>query len=271
MLTATMIVALLTDPVLRAAVLRVAHPEEDVFFDDASCVEALEHGFPRLVVHAPADGHPLERMMPRIGARLPVAVIEADMVRRWEADRRARPVPPPRVEHTAARVRGLLSTIPRDPVWVDRALRDLQRASGAWLPEPLRGFARRVMESPARYGDLHRMAEVADLSRGALKARFRRRNLASPYVYLRWFRVMAAAHVLSRPGTTTLEAAHRLGFASGGNLCRTVQSVTGLTPTELRDGRGWNHVVTDFARRYLDRQSLDAWSELDDLFLRQVA
>lgn len=266
-----MIVALLSDPVLRAALLRAAHPEEDVFFDALSCARALEQGFPRLVVHVPRDEHVLGAMVKRLERRLPTLVVHDATLQRWEAERRQGPVPAPRVEHAAARLRGMLATVPRDVVWVDRALRDIQRAAGARLPDPLRGFARRIMEFPARYDDLHRVAQVADLSRGALKARFRRRSLESPYAHLRWFRIMAAAHVLSDPEVTTLQAAHRLGFTSAGNLCRAVQSVTSLTPTELRTTQGWSRLVTTFAARYLDRESLAAWDDLDDLFLRGVA
>ena len=37
------------------------------------------------------------------------------------------------------------------------------------------------------------VAAACDTSRGALKARFRRRGLPSPSTYLRWFRVFAVA------------------------------------------------------------------------------
>lgn len=270
MLTGTMIVGLLSDPVLRSALLDAAHPEEDVFLEADACVQALEHGFPRVVVAGGGDGTSSAALR-QWGGLIPVVALDGATLRRWEAERRAAPVPPPRVAHATSRLRGVLSTLPRGVTWVDRALSDLERASGARLPLALRGFARRVLESPSWYGDLHPMAEVAHLSRGALKARFRRRNLASPYGYLRWFRVMAAAHVLSDPGVTTLEAAYRLGFGSAGNLCRAVQGVSGLTPTEVRTPQGWNRLVTTFARGYLDPVSLTGWLDLDDLFLRGVA
>ncbi len=268
-----MIVGFLSDPILRAALLRAAHPEEDVFVQKASCLEALEHGFPRVVIYVPEDGHVLGGLVGRLEGRLPTVTLTGAELRRWEVERRAAAaVPPSRIEHTALRLRSLLAAVPREPtVWVDRAMSDLQRAAGQRLPGPLRGFGRRVMESPARYGDLHPMAELAELSRGALKARFRRRELASPYVYLRWFRTLAVAHVLADPSITTLEAAHRLGFHSAGNLCRTIQGVTGMTPTEVRTRQGWQQLVMAFAWRHLDRESLEAWEDMDDLFLRGVA
>ena len=49
------------------------------------------------------------------------------------------------------------------------------------------------------------------MSRGALKARFRRRDLPSPSTYLRWFRILAVAH-----GQT--EASYALGLRAGVTL-----------------------------------------------------
>jgi AraC-like DNA-binding protein len=119
--------------------------------------------------------------------------------------------------------------------------------------------------------DLHGLVDVSGVSRGALKARFRRRGLASPFGYLRWFRVFAAAHVLRDPSLTTLRASHRLGFTTDGNFCRAIISTTGLTPTDLRSDSGWHRLMMLFALAYLRRDSLEAWHSLEGLFLRRVA
>ena len=224
-----MIVALCSDPILRAALRRTAHPEEDVFVDGRLAVRALDQGFPRAVVYVPEEGHPLVRRLSQMDGEIRAVAITQTSLRRWEAERRSYEVPPPRVKHTAARLSALIAPNSGAPSWVDRTLVDLSGAAGARLPVPFRTVGRRVMEFPFHYVDLHGLSEVTGMSRGALKACFRRRGLPSPSLYVRWFRVLAAAQLLSDRSTTTLEVAHRLGFATGGNFCRTVKSVTGCT------------------------------------------
>jgi AraC-like DNA-binding protein len=142
---------------------------------------------------------------------------------------------------------------------------------GHRLPSNLRGFARRVMEYPARYSNLGDLEEVTDLSSGALKARFRRRGLPSPVVYLRWFRLTAATHLLSEMGKTTLQASYRMGFSSDGNFCRWIQSVSHLSPSALRPRVGRMHFLHRLARECFPSGSLEAWGRLGDFFLRDVA
>ncbi len=180
-------------------------------------------------------------------------------------------MPPPRVDHVAERLALFLPCDNDAPTWVDRALADPSRAAGAQLPTPLRAVSRRVMEFPVHYADLHGLSEVTGMSRGALKTRFRRRGLASPIHYVRWFRVLAAAHLLSDRAVTTLEAADRLGFNTGGNFCRTVKSVTGLTASEIRSVLGWNRLLVTFAWKFLGPGARAAWETLDDLFVSEVA
>ena len=128
------------------------------------------------------------------------------------------------------------------------------------------------MEFPSHYADLHGLAEVTGMSRAALRARFRRRGLPSPSIYyMRWFRVLAAAQLLADREITTIEAAHRLGFTTGGNLCRTVKSVTGVSSNDIRSVHGWNRLLILFAWRFLGRNELAAWETLENLFQREAA
>jgi hypothetical protein len=180
-----MIVSRVPDPLLRQAVRNAAHPEEEVVADERLVLEALQLGYPRLLV----------RSGKWISARRPtgVSVLDLDevLVQEWEAERRSEELPPPRLEYLTGRIRVLMERPASEGTWADAALAELARAAGLPLPLPLRAFARRVFEFPSRYTTLHDVADCCDLSRGALKARFRRRGLASPYTYLRWFRVMA--------------------------------------------------------------------------------
>ena len=266
-----MIVALCSDPVLRAALRQTAHPEEDVFVDGKMAVHALDQGFPRAVVYVPEEGHPLIRRVPHMGGEIRAVPITQETLRGWEAERRGHEVPPPRVEHVAVRLANLVARRSDAPSWVDRTLADLSGAAGARLPAPFRTVSRRVMEFPVHYANLHGLSEVTGMSRGALKASFRRRGLPSPYLYVRWFRVLAAAQLLSDRSAATSEVAHRLGFTTGGNFCRTVKSVTGCTASEIRSVHGWNRLLVMFVWRYLGPRELQGWATLDGLFTHKVA
>ncbi len=263
-----MLIAHLSDTRLLAAVRGAAHPEEDVISDRELGTDALVLGYPRLIVVSDAaDAFPVSGS----GARVPVLDLDVAMLARWEAERRARHVPPPRTDFLVERLVGLLERQATESTWVDRALGELGRAAGAALPLPFRAFARRVFEFPSHYHDLHPMAAACGLTRGALKARFRRRGLPSPYAYIRWLRLMACAHLLADRSVTVARTARRFGYTSAGNLCRTMMSLTGLTPTEARTQNGWNHLVIAFARTHLDGEAIAAWRELDELFHRRVA
>jgi AraC-like DNA-binding protein len=261
-----MIVAYISDPYLRAVVSRAAHPEEEVVLTPSLADEAVEWGFPRVVIRSPSSGGSL------VGVRseIPVFTLDGPRLKSWEQDHAAEEFPPGRLEYVANRLRIAIDTQSQGASWVDRTLADLSRAAGAPLPDPLRAFGRRVLEFPTHYTDLHAMAAACGMSRGALKARFRRRGLESPYTYLRWFRMMGVAYLLADREVTISHAAHRLGFTSDGNLCRTMVSLTGLTPTEVRTVRGWNRLLISFAWTRLTRMALQRWKGLD-LFERRVA
>jgi len=263
-----MIIAYVTDPTLRAAVRLAGHPEEDVILDADAAAEALSGGYPRLVVQSEDRAGPV--VMP-FGPSLPVLTLTQATLVRWESERHSSAFHGGRIEWLGRRISMLVERPPSEVTWVDRTLADLGRAAGTPLPPALRGFGRRVLEFPSHYDDLHPLADACGLSRGALKARFRRRGLASPSVYLRWFRVMAVAYQLSDRSATVAQVANRLGYTSDGNLCRSMISLTGLTPTEVRTLRGWNRLLVNFAWKYLGKESVEEWKGLEDLFLSRVA
>ena len=260
-----MIVVQVADPYLRRAVCRAAHPEEDVVLEPELAVDAIERGYPRLVVREAGGRYSPVPM----GTQL--LEIDEATVRRWEQERRAIELPPTRLDHTTARLGTLIQRAGRERTAADRALADLTRASGARLPLPLRAFGRRILEFPLHYPTLRPVADACAMSRGALKAKFRRRGLASPYTYLRWFRIMSVADLLSDRSITVAVAAQRLGFTSDGNMCRSMLSLTGMTPTEVRSLPGWNRLLVTFAWTHLSPDALEAWASLDELFERQVA
>lgn len=260
-----MIVSRITDPLLRQAVRSAAHPEEEVVQDEGLVVEALKLGYPRLVVRS---GKWVDHRRP---AGVSVLDLDDVLLRRWEAERRSEELLTPRLEHLTLRLRNLMERPASEGTWADSALAELSRAAGFPLPGALRTFARHVFEFPSRYTTLHDLADCCDVTRGALKARFRRRGLASPYTYLRWFRVMAVAEVLSDRRITVAQAAHRLGFTSAGNLCRVCEGLAETTPTELRTVHGWKRLVVRFAWIHLTQDALEAWTTMDDLFARRVA
>ncbi|MDA0327518.1 MAG: AraC family transcriptional regulator [Gemmatimonadetes bacterium] len=260
-----MIVVQVNDTNLRRALCRAAHAEEDVIIDARLAASAIESGFPRLVVRMASDDRPAPP------ARVTLLEIDELMLRRWEVERRSAELPMTRLDYMTRRLAGTMDRSSAERTWVDRALADLAKSAGPQLPLPLRSFARRILEFPVHYTTLHAVAEASGTSRGALKARFRRRGLSSPYTYLRWFRIMAVANLLSDRSITVAVAAQRMGFTSDGNLCRMMANVTGMTPTEARTLRGWNRLLIGFAWTHLPPGHLEGWASLDDLFARRVA
>lgn len=260
-----MIVVQASDRHLRRAVLRAAHPEEDVVADPETAVDAIERGFPRLVVRD------AEHQWPPIPSQVRVSMVRDSTLERWDSERRAAELPPSRLDHLTERMSATIEGTAADRSWADRALAELTRAAGRRLPLPLRSFGRRVLEFPSHYTSLHPLAHACGMSRGALKARFRRRDLSTPSTYLRWFRLMAVSHVLADREVTVAEAASRLGFTSAGNLCRMMWSVIEMTPTDVRSLRGWNRLLITFAWTHLSSRHVEAWATLEDLFERRTA
>lgn len=258
-----MIVLQVADPLLRRAAARAAHPEEDVVADSRLVSQALESARPRAVI---TDG----RVHGRIG---PHEVVEVDdtVLARWDAERRAQALPPTRVDFYAERLKHLLASTESTASSADRVLSMLSRAAGQKLPFPLRSFGRRVLEFPAYYTSLYPLAEACGTTRGALKARFRRRAIDTPSTYLRWFRALAVADVLADRDVTVATAARRCGYTSDGNLCRALSSVAGMTPTEVRTVTGWNRLLITFAWTHLSAEALEGWAALDELFGRRIA
>jgi AraC-like DNA-binding protein len=266
---AAMIVGYISDPYLRAGLVQAGHREEDVVLDRSLADEALACGHPRLVMCAAAEGG--RALLPPGAHAVPVLVLTEPMLAAWEAERLSREIPISRVEWLARRLRESMEAQVAGATWVDRALGDLGRAAGAQLPTSLRGFARRVMEFPSHYDDLQPIARACGVTRGALKARFRRRGLPSPSVYLRWFRMMAVSYALSDRTATVAQVASRMGFTSDGNLCRAMRSLTRQTPTEVRTVYGWNRLLIRFAWTHLGAEAVDAWHEMGELFLTRAA
>ena len=256
-----MIVAFLRDPKLKQRVLAAGLPEEDVFLGGDDAFDALQRGFPRLVV-LDSDQDGASWMIPPETPVLRIVSAGAcgSLSHAWVA-----------VDgiDTDERLRTVVAEAAGGDGWVEQLFGDLSGVVGRSLPPAFRGLCRRVLEYPARYADLHGVASLTGLSRGALKARFRRRGLRSPTDHVRWLRALTAAHVVERDGLNTVQAAYRLGFTSSGNFCRAIQATTGFSPGELRFAGRRVELLVDFARRFLTPDQVVAWSGLKAVFLRE--
>lgn len=265
-----MVLAFLTDPFLRAVVRRAALPDEDVFWDPDDVLEAARRGFPRLVVTADADPHSLGEPG-ELAPGIPVLTVGEATLRSWRDAHRMVGFAVRRVDDHGRRLRRLMSRTAGPSPWVNGIFRDLASAAGRSLPPSFRGMGRRVLEFPARYRDLGSLARLSGISRGALKARFRRRDLPSPYTYLRWFRVLSSMHLLDAGELTTEEAAHRVGLHSSGNFCRYVVDVSGFSPSELRTWVPRMRILTRFVEECLGPAQIEGWEALEQLFLEEAA
>lgn len=254
--------------------MRAARPDEDVFCGVHDALEALRRGFPRLVVTW--EGEDLAALRRSAGPdvqQVPALVFLRPDRLRTAAHERLKSVEFAvlGVDDRPGRLRALLRTTAARS-FADEILDSFALETGAPLPAPFSGFARRVLEYPAHYPTLQGLGALAGLSSGALKARFRRRGLPSPFAYLRWLRILAAGRLLSaNPGMSIAGAALRLGFSSGANLCRAVTSVTGKSPSALRSRGALYGLTRRFAGEYLTAERLALWDELGPLFLRGAA
>lgn len=261
-----MILASLSDPFLRKVARHGARPDEDLFWEEHLVLDALDRGFPRLLVQGPDHAILLHGQV-----SAPVLRLDEKTLRSWEKARRDHEIPPRKVEFFGNRLRRAMEASARDVSWIDGTLRDLTRAAAASLPDGFKGMGRRVMEYPARYRTLKPMEKATGLSPGSLKGRFRRRELESPFVYLRWFRSVAVVHGLTRLELSYRQAAYRFGFSGSANLCRFLETTTGLTAAQLTESQGRERLLARFVSRLLDPEALAGWQDLDRVFLRQVA
>ncbi len=266
-----MILAPLSDALLRAVVVRAALPDEDVFHRPSDVFDALRQGFPRLAVFQPEDPFNVQREMEASRSNVPVLHLTRATLRDWEASWHLQGLAVRRIDDSAMRLRTLIRGAAGQSSWVDGTFADLILILGRGLPPDFKGFARRVMEYPGRYTSLAGLSHFMELSPGALKARFRRRGLPSPAVYLRWFRLISAARLLSDPSNTTLAVSYRLGFSSDGNFCRWVQANSGYPPSAFRAREGQMLLLFRLAAEGFPDGAFEGWRDLDGVFLRGVA
>jgi AraC-like DNA-binding protein len=139
----------------------------------------------------------------------------------------------------------------------------MKESVGRGLPPALQSFLRRVLEDPSGYSDLQAVQARAGISAGALKGRFRRRDLPSPFDYLRWGRVLAASHLLKNPKRSVATTARLLGMGTSGNLCRYVLTTTGLSPGHFRTPGGRETLNLAFRWRLLALEALHEWDTLE--------
>ncbi len=266
-----MILAALSDRLLRQAAAHAALPEEDLIVRESEVLQALRFGFPRLFLYEGDENSPLVQSTRLLRPTLPAAAVTQRMLRDWERGWRESGGRRRLVEHAGERLSALVDLSATTPRWVEDVFRQLASATAGPLPAAFRGFSRRILEFPRRYGDLHSVAALTGHSRDALKARFRRRDLPSPSRYLRWLRTVAVAYALGEAGATTASVAYRLGYSSGGNLCRSVQGLVGHTTLELREPIARSRLLLRLSSELLTPEQLAAWRAFEDLFLSRAA
>ncbi len=97
-----MIVVQVSDPGLRKALRRAAHPEEDVVVDARLALDAIDVGFPRLIVKGE------DVRLPATPSRVPLLELDGATLRRWEVERRSRELPPTRLDFATERLGTLI-------------------------------------------------------------------------------------------------------------------------------------------------------------------
>ena len=259
-----MILAPIRDSSLLHSVRHALGAVEDVFTREDDVLPALYRGFPRVSIIEPGPEGRLVQAIRAIAPDLPVVELA-------QLDGLSLRSPPPvvvipPVDTAPARMRQLIDRAALPMTWVERLLRDLGQAAGSPLPPGVRSLGRRVLEFPARYSRTGDVAAAVSLTPGALKARFRRFGLPSPFAYTARLRALSATELLTWPGMTTERVAFHLGYASGGNFCRAFQKLTGLRPSEAATVEGRLLFLTRFASELLAQEQIAQWAEAGALF-----
>ena len=261
-----MILAPVKDPSLLRAVRRASLPVEDVFVESEDIRRALLAGSPRLSILEPELDDALARLIRRAGPKLPILEIAPYDLRNLR--RSTTSVATRQIDVDPLRLRRMIEQVARPMSWVERILRDLGQVAGRPLPLEHRALARRVLEFPSRYALTEEVAGTAGLTPGAMKARFRRRGLPSPFAYTIRLRALCACEFLSRQEMTTTSVAYHMGYSSSGNFCRAFLKLTGLKPSVGGTVKGRLVVTTSFGAELLRAEQLDKWDGLGALFVR---
>ena len=111
-------------------------------------------------------------------------------------------------------------------------------------------------------------AQHAGLTPGAMRARFRRRGLRSPFAYTVRLRTLSACELLARQDVTTSSVAYHMGYSSSGNFCRAFLNLTGLRPSAGATVQGRLAVMTSFVSDLMRPDQLEKWDDIGPLFVR---
>ncbi|MCH8810236.1 MAG: helix-turn-helix domain-containing protein [Gemmatimonadetes bacterium] len=261
-----MILAPIKDPSLLRAVRRASLPVEDVFVETEDILRALRGGFPRVSILESDSEEPMVRLIRGIGSKLPILEVAPVDLRGLRGS--TTPVATRQIDVDPVRLRRLIEQVARPMSWVEGMLRDLGQVAGRPLPLELRALARRVLEFPSRYALTEEVAGAVGLTPGAMRARFRRLGLPSPFAYTVRLRALCACELLTRQEMTTTSVAYYMGYSSSGNFCRAFLMLTGLKPSVGGTIQGRLAVTTSFAADLLRAEQLEKWEELGPLFVR---
>lgn len=260
-----MILAAVENPFLLHSVRRAAQLAEDVFYSEEDVAAALELGFPRVAVVERGVTTPVARLISARGAKLPVLDLAPFDLPGLRPSASAIAIQ--RIDTAPARMRQLINEAALPVEWVEGLLRDLGRVAGRALPTELSALGRRTLEFPSKYAHLDHVAAAVGMTSGALKARFRRRDLPSPFAYTTRLRALCASELLGRPGMTTARVAFLLGYSSNGNLCRAFRALTGTTLSEASTLEGRLRLLTRMRSELLTPEFLGRWERLGPLFV----
>jgi AraC-like DNA-binding protein len=108
-----------------------------------------------------------------------------------------------------------------------------------------------------RRATVEELAFATGVSPKTLQRRVARNGLGSPSELLAWCRILLAAQLLDDYAATTASVARALRFPSVAAFRRTLRSLTGLRPTELRTLGGLEYLVERFLATYADQVSHD--------------
>lgn len=126
----------------------------------------------------------------------------------------------------------------RLPAMYEHAVRNLEEKEGEGLPLRVAQAVRYIQENFHREISLQSVAEKQGISANYLSHMFTRYLNVSFVNYLNNVRVEHSKKLLADPALKIYEVSEQVGFYSPAYFIRVFKNVTGLTPTEFRNGGG---------------------------------
>jgi AraC-like DNA-binding protein len=139
---------------------------------------------------------------------------------------------------------------------VDTAFTDAMKTLGTRVPPIVRQVLDHCIRHSLDVPSVTQLGQALGVSRRTLGHRLSRAGAPTAGALISWSRLFVAMELLVDEGRSVDQTALALGFTSGSALRGMLQRYTGLTPRQLRDRGGLNHLVELFTNQLHERMAV---------------